>query len=863
MLFQTEDQKARLTRLFDKTSEADLVWFARQALEIDPTFAPAWTVLGARLEDPEEAQAALWKALWLAPCKPETYLALGDALSMRDQADPLAKRLRGLALWKLSFLDEVPDFIAEHFEASLGAEAREPETYEVLATAQDTEFEKTREPAGMTARLLPYRLFNHLQHEAPEGVDDDTLKQILDHAGECEPLLRNALREWGRTGNALDDKTLRLLIAILGELSGPDAVDELMELAAWGDRVTFLHVHWALQRLAQRYPAEALKGFRAAAAGAGVSLRCAIAEQLSLMAPVPGDVELLESLVNGLEALRSDTDAHYLLACVIHGLMQRKQRERAKKLGKLQALFSSEERKSVRDALRGLLVPMLEEEELAELSLEDVCLGRVLMDDEDDEDDDEDDEFDEDELQEAVDLAPPPPPGRNDPCWCGSGKKYKKCHLEADEKAERTKFDKAGEPGSDRREMPVQAELMSRVIESISGWHSKSDFRRARMMYFDEAGQVEADQDQIDAFLQWLAHDFRDAATHQTPIEHFLKTRGSSRTRAERERLESLRDARFGLYEVERVAPGSGIDLHDVFAGDRIFVHDVNSSRSMHRWDCLLARTQFYEGRWIFAGNGTLVPRNLLASLQEIVEREGSAAKQSPAEFVRANSHRLHRLVHELYDSHLDNIRVVNNEGEEVSLGKAEYEIADESALLAKLRGVEELEEFEPEGSAKPRFVWIQPMGKDRRPLGDLEIADGRLVLEAMSRTRLETLRGLVEFHAGRLIRHQGDHYTSVDEIKHRVRRGETAPEPPPIPSAATREAIERMLGEHYTRWLDESLPALGGKTPRRAIRTRAGRQAVIDLLRLMENGEQRGGDSGQPAYDFNIIRRELGIPEE
>ncbi|MFO0747917.1 MAG: SEC-C metal-binding domain-containing protein [Myxococcota bacterium] len=24
------------------------------------------------------------------------------------------------------------------------------------------------------------------------------------------------------------------------------------------------------------------------------------------------------------------------------------------------------------------------------------------------------------------------PPGRNDPCWCGSGKKYKKCHLDGD-----------------------------------------------------------------------------------------------------------------------------------------------------------------------------------------------------------------------------------------------------------------------------------------------------------------------------------------------------------------------------------------------------------------------------------------------
>ena len=30
-------------------------------------------------------------------------------------------------------------------------------------------------------------------------------------------------------------------------------------------------------------------------------------------------------------------------------------------------------------------------------------------------------------------AAPPvKKPGRNDPCWCGSGNKYKRCHLEAD-----------------------------------------------------------------------------------------------------------------------------------------------------------------------------------------------------------------------------------------------------------------------------------------------------------------------------------------------------------------------------------------------------------------------------------------------
>jgi len=33
--------------------------------------------------------------------------------------------------------------------------------------------------------------------------------------------------------------------------------------------------------------------------------------------------------------------------------------------------------------------------------------------------------------------------GRNDPCHCGSGKKYKKCHLEKDEVADRKEREKA------------------------------------------------------------------------------------------------------------------------------------------------------------------------------------------------------------------------------------------------------------------------------------------------------------------------------------------------------------------------------------------------------------------------------------
>lgn len=68
----------------------------------------------------------------------------------------------------------------------------------------------------------------------------------------------------------------------------------------------------------------------------------------------------------------------------------------------------------------------------------DLYEGLRAADDDDDEDDDEDDEEeenddddeDDEEYEEPIEpyVRPEPKVGRNDPCPCGSGKKYKKCH---------------------------------------------------------------------------------------------------------------------------------------------------------------------------------------------------------------------------------------------------------------------------------------------------------------------------------------------------------------------------------------------------------------------------------------------------
>ena len=169
---------------------------------------------------------------------------MAEFLTARDESDALAKQLRLLALWKFSFQDAVPDFIAETFK-HLGTQASEPETYKMLATVEEAKLAKLPGVPAIDARLRPYRRSNDVQKDSADGLAPGTLADIPKYRDECEPLFRNALREWALAGKALDVSSASLIIAILGEISGPDFADEL-EIIDWDDETIFWHVQWAL-----------------------------------------------------------------------------------------------------------------------------------------------------------------------------------------------------------------------------------------------------------------------------------------------------------------------------------------------------------------------------------------------------------------------------------------------------------------------------------------------------------------------------------------------------------------------------------------------------------------------------------------
>jgi hypothetical protein len=73
-------------------------------------------------------------------------------------------------------------------------------------------------------------------------------------------------------------------------------------------------------------------------------------------------------------------------------------------------------------------------------------------------------------------------------------------------------------------------------------------------------------------------------------------------------------------------------------------------------------------------------------------------------------------------------------------------------------------------------------------------------------------------------------------------------------------ELLAEFYEQHYGKWLDEPLPALGGRTPRQAAASKSGRPKVVALLKHMENSTERQRREGLGGYDFSWMWEDLGL---
>ncbi|MDX1874533.1 SEC-C domain-containing protein [Mycolicibacterium sp. 120266] len=405
-------------------------------------------------------------------------------------------------------------------------------------------------------------------------------------------------------------------------------------------------------------------------------------------------------------------------------------------------------------------------------------------------------------LQEFL-PHPRPDLGRNEPCWCGSGRKYKKCHLRNER------------PPLAKRAGWLYLKATQHVL--LTGWSQLlEEVTAERLLYIDDS-ELEGDPLMMDAVL------FEGGA-----FDDFLDARGYLLPDDERLLAEQWLLVQRSVFEVQESRPGDGVTLRDVRTGDSHTVHDRVASREVKPGHLVCARIYPAGDEQRFLGGLEPVRLHERDDLIELLD-----AEPDPNELVAFLSRRFAPPV------------LTNTEGHLMVLCEVTLRVSDPVQLSSALDAAYD-------GTEDNRWLDLVTEPGGRRIRATYTLDRDLLRVETNSSERMdEALEALRRLDPELVV--VGESRVPASDIRDLAAQGPSSaetvdPEDPEI--AAVLEAAVRA---YEASWLDQSIPALHGVTPRQAADdpTRRG-----DLIKLLDTFPR-----GTPGtMDVDRLRAALGL---
>lgn len=153
-------------------------------------------------------------------------------------------------------------------------------------------------------------------------------------------------------------------------------------------------------------------------------------------------------------------------------------------------------------------------------------------------------------------------------------------------------------------------------------------------------------------------------------------------------------------------------------------------------------------------------------------------------------------------------------------------------------------------------FIWKD---KNDTILGNLTLSESQLRLETNSTERFKTFEKRLKKIPGIKLLEKSE--KSVEQAMSKHGKAAATPTNALPVTPEIRALIHKQLLNHYHSWPDEKLPALDGKTAREMVRTAQGRERVILLLTEMQ-GNMRNLSKDNAMYGFSLkfLADELGL---
>lgn len=206
--------------------------------------------------------------------------------------------------------------------------------------------------------------------------------------------------------------------------------------------------------------------------------------------------------------------------------------------------------------------------------------------------------------------------GRNDPCPCGSGKKYKHCCLPNDEaaQAEQLKLRRAADTLLPR--LVEQARLHTTHIPDALARYWNSKYAPEQLTELDDLEDRGAER-----FLTWFAFDYH--AEQAPSLAEALAAEPGTLTDAddaERSLLAGWATARLQPYMIETARKGQGLIARNLLTEAEIMIEDRAASRRLTQGDMLVTHLLPVGNTHIIGGAAAHLTPDTQAGLRAFAE---------------------------------------------------------------------------------------------------------------------------------------------------------------------------------------------------------------------------------------------------
>lgn len=484
--------------------------------------------------------------------------------------------------------------------------------------------------------------------------------------------------------------------------------------------------------------------------------------------------------------------------------------------------------------------------------------------------------------------------GRNEPCPCGSGKKYKHCCYGTVP---------AGFAAADAwKQDPEWYKIRLTEAEAIKGIlgfgvsQYGDDFLIDALAEFSIWGEYPVDEVHGDSFLiPWVAFNWipevDENATAEQPLGLAFLDEHSGRIDDYQQRfIRAACSEPFSFFSVTSAVPGRSLELRDIFLDRTFTVTEAGASISLKRGDIIFARVVPLDGQAIVVGMAQFaIPPSEHTGLLDIRDEIKKEMRKEGFKLSLESLIEWDLEMRSVYWSVVEFLanpprpELQNTDGDPISFVKlyfdlrcSEQEAFDGLKSLALYQSQDDILEDETrdenESLLEVSFDWLRKGNKkhkswDNTILGRLTISGAILTAEVNSEKRAKKIQSEIAKRLGKKAVFKRAEHESTDAKLEELEAQSGTPEF----EAALREQeafqalpevqaiVKAQMEAHWEGWYNERVPALQNKTPLKAARTKAGRERLEALIRDFERTNE---NVPHPALrvDVAAMRKKLGL---